>query len=105
MTERQPYLDPLNQKLIDSLPEGPPLEDLSVKEFRAFADSLGGQKLLPGVSRRRVVIPVEGGIPTWIHTPEGSSGELPFIFYIHGGLWQGGRYASSPPPSMKKSLA
>jgi acetyl esterase/lipase len=101
MTKGQPYLDPPNQELIDSLPDGPPLEELSLKQFRAFADSLGQSTQLPGVKRRSMVVPVEGGVPTWIYTPEGSSEDLPFIFYIHGGLWQGGRYLNSPLTNMR----
>lgn len=93
MANAKGYLDPFNQEFVDSLPAGPPLEELSVKEIRLLVEQLSEHEQLPGVVRTSFEAPVAGGVKTWLYTPEGNSSELlPFIYYIHGGLWMAGRY-------------
>ncbi|KAH7403277.1 alpha/beta hydrolase fold-domain-containing protein [Cadophora sp. MPI-SDFR-AT-0126] len=91
MANSKGYLDPFNQEFVDSLPAGPPLEELSVKRIRALVEQLSEHEQLPGVKRTSFEAPVAGGVKTWLYTPEGSSSELlPFIYYVHGGLWMAG---------------
>ncbi|KAK8007264.1 hypothetical protein PG989_001254 [Apiospora arundinis] len=40
---------------------------------------------IPGVDRKKTQIPVADGTETWIYTPDGAQGPLPYIFYVHGG--------------------
>ncbi|KAK8038922.1 AB hydrolase superfamily protein [Apiospora rasikravindrae] len=86
----QPYLDPLNQAFADMTAAGPGLDELPVEELRESLEKLNEHEKLPGVDRNMVKTPVAGGIDTWIYTPTGAKGPLPYVFYVHGGGWMVG---------------
>ncbi|KAI8951095.1 Alpha/Beta hydrolase protein [Xylaria longipes] len=81
----RPYLDPLNQGLADVSATMPPMESLTVAQFRDNLVQFSAHEQLPGVNRNMISIPVWNGTDTWIYTPTSSSGPLPYIYFIHGG--------------------
>ncbi|KAK7948533.1 uncharacterized protein PG986_009419 [Apiospora aurea] len=87
----QPYLDPLNQTFADLTATMPGLETLPVEELRETLRKLNEHEKLPGVDRNMVKTPVANGIDTWIYTPTGAKGPLPYIFYVHGGGFMVGK--------------
>ncbi|KAF2872079.1 Alpha/Beta hydrolase protein [Massariosphaeria phaeospora] len=84
------YLDPLNQVIADKLATQPPLEDLTIEQFRALLEQLQKHDPIPGVTRTSVTVPFEDGLKTFIFKPKGAKGTLPVIFYFHGGAWISG---------------
>lgn len=87
----QPYLDPLNQGLADASTSKHGMETLSIPELRDSLVKLNVHQELPGVNRKRIQVPVANGTETWIYTPTGTEGPLPYIFYVHGGGFVAGR--------------
>jgi acetyl esterase/lipase len=88
-----PYLDPLNQALAAEFAAQPPLQDLAVKEFRAFFEKLQHPThSIPGVARTNFNVPFEGGVKTFVFkTHDVKKGSiLPVVLYLHGGAWISG---------------
>jgi acetyl esterase len=88
-----PYLDPLNQALADEFAAQPPLQDLPVKEFRAFFEKLQNPThRIPGVTRTNFTVPFEGGVRTFVFKSDGihERSILPVVLYLHGGAWISG---------------
>jgi acetyl esterase/lipase len=90
MSETSIYLDPLNQAVADQSATQPPLQDLTVEQFRAFFAKLQQHDPIPGVTRTKFTVPFEDGVEVFIFRPDGAKGDLPVIFYFHGGGWIGG---------------
>ena len=84
------YLDPLNQAVADQLVTQPPIEDLTVEQFRALFAQLQQHEPIPGVTRTKFTVPFEDGVEAFVFKPDGSKDDLPVIFYIHGGGWISG---------------
>ncbi|KAI2615590.1 Alpha/Beta hydrolase protein [Hypoxylon sp. NC1633] len=80
-----PYLDTLNQGLADASASMPPMESLTVPQFRDMLVQLNAHEQVPGVNRNMISVPISGGTDTWIYTPEGAKSPLPYIYFIHGG--------------------
>lgn len=89
------YLDPLNQALADQLATQPPIEDLTVEQFRALFDSLQQHNPITGVARTSFTVPFEDGVKAYVFKPKITKGQLPVIFYIHGGGWIAGKYVTA----------
>jgi acetyl esterase len=88
-----PYLDPLNQALAAEFAAQPPLQDLPIKEFRAFFEKLQHPSHpIPGVTRTNFTVPFEGGVKTFVFkTDDVKKGSiLPVVLYLHGGAWISG---------------
>lgn len=91
MSQPSVYLDPLNQALADQLATQPPIEDLTIEQFRALLEQLQQHDPIPGVTRTEFTVPFEDGVKTYIFKPDGVEGNLPVIFYFHGGAWVSGK--------------
>jgi acetyl esterase len=89
-----PYLDPLNQAVADQFATQPPLQDLSVEQFRKLFEQLQEHTPNPAVSRTSFIVPFEDGVKTFVFKAKGATGILPVIFYFHGGGWIAGRYGT-----------
>ncbi|KAH8812995.1 Alpha/Beta hydrolase protein [Xylogone sp. PMI_703] len=91
-----PYLDPDNQKFADQFSQEPPAQNLSVQEFRKFLDQVQEHTPIPGVTISRIEVPFgrKDVIDTFIYRPEHSTGDLPVIFFLHGGGWVAGDHLS-----------
>jgi acetyl esterase len=88
-----PYLDPLNQALADEFAAQPPVQDLTVKAFRALFEKLQHPThQIPGVTRTNFTIPFEGGVKTFVFTSDDikKGSVLPVVLYLHGGAWISG---------------
>jgi acetyl esterase len=88
-----PYLDPLNQALVDQFATQPPIENLTPQEFRALFEQLQRRdKPIPGVTRTSLVVPFEDGVKTFVFKKDGvkKSEVLPVVLYLHGGAWIAG---------------
>lgn len=94
MSNSTAYLDPLNQAFADAAAALPPLQDLTVEQFRAEVEQLQQHTPTPGVTRTEFVVDFEDGVKTYIFKPDGSKGNLPVVFFFHGGAWIAGRYAA-----------
>jgi acetyl esterase len=92
MTTPTVYLDPLNRAFADAAATQPPLESLTVEQFRAEVELLQQHGPLPGLTRTKFIVPFEDGVITYIFKPDGSTGNLPVVFFFHGGAWVGGKY-------------
>ncbi|KAF3033662.1 hypothetical protein E8E11_002967 [Didymella keratinophila] len=90
MFESSVDLDPLNQAFADVAAAGPPLQDLTVEQFRAEVEQLQQHTRAPGVTRTEFVVDFEEGVTTYIFRPDGAMGNLPVVFFIHGGAWIAG---------------
>lgn len=84
MTMAAVYLDPLNQALTDVLSTQPPLEDLTIPQFRALVEEIQQHDFDPRVARTNFVVPFQDGVETFIFKPKGVRKTLPVIFYFHG---------------------
>ncbi|KAH9904494.1 Alpha/Beta hydrolase protein [Xylariomycetidae sp. FL2044] len=85
-----PYLDPLSAQLVEAAAGSPPLHELTIEQIREAVDGLQSSDPVPGVERTSFTVPFEGGVKTWMYRPKGVVGELPYLFYIHGGAWVAG---------------
>jgi acetyl esterase len=88
------YLDPLNQAFADELATQPPIQDLSVQEFRALLEQLQHRdKPVSGVTRTSFTVPFESGVKTFVFKRNDvKKGEvLPVVLYLHGGAFIAGR--------------
>jgi acetyl esterase len=100
MSPQTPYLDPLNSAFAAQFAAGPSIEDLTIKQFRAFFEKL--QKpdhSIPDVTRTSFTVPFEAGLKTFIFKPKSTAKDaiLPVIFYLHGGGWISGTYVMFSP--------
>jgi acetyl esterase len=91
MSESSVYLDPLNQAFADVAATRPPLQDLTVEQFRAEVEQLQQHTPAPGVTRTEFVVDFEDGVTTYVFRPDDTTGNLPVVFFIHGGAWIAGR--------------
>ncbi|KAK7980899.1 AhpC/TSA family protein [Apiospora arundinis] len=85
-----PYLDPANQAFADLTATMPGFDQLSPEEVRKAIENLNAHEKLPGVDRNKIQVPVDNAPVTWIYTPTGAKGPLPYIFYLHGGGFMAG---------------
>lgn len=91
MTGQGYFLDPLNQAFVDLAATMPGIEELTPEEIRESFEKLNAHKKLPGVDRTKIQVPVVNAPETWVYTPTGAKGPLPYIFYLHGGGFMAGR--------------
>jgi acetyl esterase len=86
-----PYLDPSNQAFINAgaRANGPPLQDLSYVEARQVLEELQKHSSPSDVLREEIEAPVgpTGIVKTYLYKPAGIPGDLPLIFFFHGGGW------------------
>ncbi len=70
--------------------EGPPVETLSIergrKQLASSAQLAGGRQPIGAVADRTIAGP-GGPLPLRIYTPSGVHGNIPGLFFIHGGGW------------------
>jgi acetyl esterase len=92
MSMPTPYLDPLNQAVADEFATQPPLQDLSIEQFRKLFEQLQEHTPNPAVTRTSFTVPFEDGVKTFVFKAKGMTGTLPVIFFFHGGGWIAGRY-------------
>lgn len=92
MSQSSVYLDPLNQAFVDAAAAGPPLQDLTVEQFRAEVDQLQQHTPIPGVTLTEFIVDFEDGVTTYIFKPDGSPANLLVVLFIHGGAWIAGKY-------------
>ena len=104
MTTPTVYLDPLNRAFADAAVTQPPLESLTVEQFRAEVELLQQHEPLPGVTRTEFMVQFEDGVTTYIFRPDGSAGVLPVVFLFHGGAWIGGKYGHLGVPDQYKKF-
>lgn len=90
-TPPQPYLDPLNQAFANQLAGSPPLQDDSIAEVRQLFGQLQAHTPIPGATRTSFTVPFEAGVKTFLYKPDGATGALPVIIYLHGGGWIAGK--------------
>ena len=95
MSKSSVYLDPLNRAFANVAAAAPPLQDLTVEQFRAEVEQLQQHTPAPGATRTEFVVDFEDGVTTYIFKPDGATGNLPVVFFIHGGAWIAGRYDHS----------
>ncbi|XWW99221.1 hypothetical protein V2A60_007230 [Cordyceps javanica] len=82
------YLDPANQKFVDSLAGGQPLYEKSYVDARKVLEDIQNYKPAADVSQERIPIDVNGApVETVIFRPAKAAGVLKMIFYTHGGGW------------------
>ena len=93
MSQPNVYLDPLNQALAEQLATQPPLQDLTIEQFRALLHQIQQHDPIPGVTRTQFSVPFEDGVDAFVFKPDGAKGVLPTMFYLHGGGWVSGEYA------------
>ncbi|KAF3007433.1 hypothetical protein E8E13_003495 [Curvularia kusanoi] len=94
MTAPPVYLDPLNQAFADAAATQPPLESLTVEQFRTEVDLLQQHEPMSGVTRSEFTVPFEDGVKTYVFKPDGFQDYLPVVFFFHGGAWIGGNVSS-----------
>lgn len=87
-----PVLDPTTQRFIDDLAvsDEMPVETTSVEDARAWLVALqSGPADKPPVETVDLVWPIgpTGSVEVRILKPEGTSGPLPVVLYLHGGSW------------------
>lgn len=87
-----PYLDPQNLAFLQSagkLLNGKQLTDLSLRDLRAFVDELETpEPNHPDISVSSLQIKTSHGeVKTFVYKPKDASGDLPFVYYLHGGAW------------------
>jgi acetyl esterase len=77
------------QEVVEALSNFPPLYELSPIDARGVVDNLQGTPVpQPDIDESWVVVPLEvGAVRVRIVKPEGVSGPLPVILYLHGGGW------------------
>jgi len=86
------YLDPVNQAFANMAAAGPPLQDLTVEQFRTEVEQIQQHTPAPGVTLTECVVDFEDGVTTYVFRPDGTKGNLPVVFFIHGNAWIAGRY-------------
>ncbi len=86
------YLDPTNQKFVDSLAGGEPLYGKSYVDARKVLEGIQNFKPSADVSQEKVSIEANGApVETVIFRPAKATGVLKLIYYTHGGGWVLGR--------------
>ncbi len=95
----KPFLVKSVQDFIDKLSAagGKPLYEMSYEEAREFLQSLQSEcNIFAGNDVFDVAVDVDGGykMPLKIVRPKHVSEKMPVIFYIHGGGWVMGNYAT-----------
>jgi acetyl esterase len=92
MTADGARLDPPTQKFVDALAAagGPPIYTLTPADARKVLDdaqSIPVEKLPADITERTIPGGPTGDVSVRIVRPQGVSGTLPAIIYIHGGGW------------------
>ncbi|RFU33945.1 hypothetical protein B7463_g2361, partial [Scytalidium lignicola] len=109
-TPPAPYLAPEDQTVVNEFAASgePPLQDLSVQEFRKFFDQLQEHTPIPGVTETEIKVPFGAKgkefVKTFIFRADNTVGDLPVIFYIHGGGWISGDHISYDSISRELAL-
>ncbi|KAF3037377.1 hypothetical protein E8E12_007379 [Didymella heteroderae] len=70
MSKSSVYLDPLNQAFAEAAAALPPLQDLTVEQFRAEVEKLQQHNPIPGVTRTEFIVDFEDGVTTYIFRPD-----------------------------------
>lgn len=89
-----PYLDPLSAALAKQFSTQPPIEKLSVAEFRTVFDTLQHvESPIPGVTRTSFSVPFEGGVKAYIFKADDvvDADKLGVVLYLHGGAFIAGK--------------
>lgn len=89
-----PYLDPLSAALAKQFSSQPPIETLSVAEFRAVFDTLQTvTNPIPGVTRTSFTVPFEGGVKAYVFKADDliDAEKLGVVLYLHGGAFIAGK--------------
>lgn len=89
-----PYLDPLSAALAKQFSTQPPIDSLSVAEFRTVFDTL--QQVtspIPGVTRTSFTVPFEGGVKAFVFKANDlvDAEKLGVVLYLHGGGFIAGK--------------
>src|ERR1700761_7366187 len=85
-----PYLDSANQAFVDAGARagGPPLQNLSYKDARQVLEGLQKHTTSGDVGQEEVDVPTSSGsTKCFLYKPASAKGDLPVIFYFHGGGW------------------
>lgn len=97
-TPSTPYLDPENQAFVTELSTSPFPSIEDVQKFRKFVDKLQKHTPIPGVQVEEITVPfgddAKQGVKTFIYRPETAIGDLPVIFWFHGGGWVSGEFVN-----------
>ncbi|KAH8820213.1 Alpha/Beta hydrolase protein [Xylogone sp. PMI_703] len=90
------YLDPEDQAFADELSTVTIPSVQEIHKFRKFLDQLQKHTPIPGVKVEEIAVPfgddVKDAVKTFIYRPEDASGDLPVIFWFHGGGWVSGNH-------------
>ncbi|KAH7395249.1 alpha/beta hydrolase fold-domain-containing protein [Phaeosphaeria sp. MPI-PUGE-AT-0046c] len=92
-----PYLDPLSAALAKQFAAQPPIENLSVEEFRAVFDTLQNVETpITGVTRTSFTVPFEGGVKVFVFKADDlvDAEKLGVVLYLHGGGFIAGNVKS-----------
>jgi len=87
-----PYLDPQNQAFLELAGKrlnGKQLTDLSLRDLRAFLNKLESpEPKHPDITVSSFnVKTTHGEVKTFVYKPKHASSDLPFVYYLHGGVW------------------
>jgi acetyl esterase/lipase len=89
-------LDLVNQAFVSELSKGPPLYEKTPAEARQILEDVQKHTPAPDITQEELDVPYESyNVKTIIFRPKNASGNLPTIFYTHGGGWILGRYGLS----------
>lgn len=82
-------LEPAAQQLADATSKPPFLYELGTEAARKVLDDIQAAPFaMPDVDERWITVPAQvGDVRVRIVRPEGASGALPTILYVHGGGW------------------
>ena len=88
-------VNPEGQAYLDSAASSPPLEDISVPDFRKLLAQLQAHDPIPGVEVVEFDVPFNQhgvkNVKTFIFRPaDAEDKQLPTLFYVHGGGWVAG---------------
>ena len=92
---KQPYVNPEGQAYLNSTVGSPPLEDISIPDFRKLIAQLQAHDPIPGVEVVEFDVPFNQhgvkNVKTFIFRPaDAGDKKLPTLFYVHGGGWVSG---------------
>jgi acetyl esterase len=91
-----PYLDPEDQAFVNEFAASgqPPIQDLGVQEFRKLFDELQQHTPIAGVLVTEIKVPfrTKDAVKTFIFRADNAVGDLPVIFWLHGGGWVSGKF-------------